>query len=122
MIAAPEGFDPRLLGITNEAQVSNPFSFSSSYGRVFLGAPTSIFNFFKFEELKNTWRLSLLNSTMYRWTRLDFLRVSGFYSKYLATKFKYKGTQKSGTRLNIFKSFPDSIQFDFVEEVRPSAN
>ena len=81
------------------------FSLPSSQGGVFLGAPTSLFDILKFEELKNTWRLSLLDSTMYRWTRLDFLQVSGFYSKYLATEFKYKGTQKLGTRLNIFLKF-----------------
>ena len=48
----------------------------------FSGVLYSILNFFEFEELKNIWRLRILDSIMYRWTRLNFLWVAGFYSKY----------------------------------------
>ena len=66
---------------------------------------------------------SLLDSIMYKWTwysifwvKLIFPRVSEFYLKNLtlklqrtSTNIEFKGTQKLSTRLDIFKSFPDSI-------------
>ena len=66
---------------------------------------------------------SLLDSIVYKWTwysifwvKLIFPRVSEFYSTYSTLKLQtflnnieFKGTQKLSTRLDIFKSFPDSI-------------
>ena len=66
---------------------------------------------------------SLLDSIMYKWTwysifwvKLIFPRVSEFYLKNLtlklqrtSTNIEFKGTQKLSTRLDIFKSFRDSI-------------
>ena len=103
----------------------------NSHGRVFSGALSSILDFFEFEEFQYTRRSSLLDSTVYRWTRyssfsskIDFHRVTEFYSKYstlkharITSNIQFKVTRKSSTRLAIFKSFPDSVldstRFDF---------
>ena len=86
-------------------------------GEVFWKRQTRYSMFLSLRSLKILWGWVYLNSTMKKWTGLDFHWVYRIYLKYTTPKCEFKGTRILSTRLDIFRSSAHSIldptRFDF---------